>query len=262
MVGAFLSTLPAWLLFIIIVCIPTVLTYISFKFVWRLMDAPLDDMHNVVSGIIFSTVSVFYTVIVAFLIIAVWQTFRDADQAVSQEAAAIITVARDTAFLPQPQRDEIRTRLHEYTELVINDEWKIMRQETDRSTGSAQALNTLNNIWYLYSQLPPDKINATAIMSLDDLSNERVLRLMDSKDVLPDVFWFVLLLGGIITIGCCLILHMKNVRLHMTLTLLMVCLLTTSVWLIVVINNPFGGDLRVTPDALEYALHIIDTLPH
>ena len=258
MIGAFLSTLSAWVLFIMIVCVPVLLTYAGFHVVRKRMNVIPDDTHNVVAGIIFSTVSLVYTVILAFLIITVWQSFQDADQATSQEAAAIVTVARDTSSFPRAQRIAVLNHLRAYTELVINDEWSAMRRETNRSKGSAKALAVFDDLWSIYHQLPSTAINANAMRSLDTLSEERVVRLMDSKDVLPDVFWFVLFVGAVVTIGCCLILHMKNTRLHLMLTLL----LTICLWLIVIINNPFGGDLRVSTDAFEYALHVIDTLPH
>jgi len=78
---------------------------------------------------------------------------------------------------------------------------------------------------------------------------------------LPEVLWFGLLFGGVVTICFCLVLHMKNVQLHAALTALLTGLIATSLWMIVLINHPFAGDLHVSTDAFRHAIYVIDSLP-
>jgi hypothetical protein len=157
------------------------------------LKRPEDEEHNILVTGMFAAVSLIYTVLLAFLIISVWQTFSAADQAVSQEAGALVTVARDAELLPQPLRGQVLDQLHAYTMYVMNDEWNTMRQGTnEREIASPQALAASTNLWILFRQLPSSTINSEMLRSLDYLSEQRVARLMESQNSLPGIFWFVL----------------------------------------------------------------------
>ena len=86
------------------------------------MKKPEDEEHNILVSGMFAAVSLIYTVLLAFLIISVWETFHTANQSVSQEAAALVTVACNTELLPQPLRGQALTELHSYTVYVLHNE--------------------------------------------------------------------------------------------------------------------------------------------
>jgi ABC-type branched-subunit amino acid transport system permease subunit len=201
-------------------------------------------------------------VLLAFLIISVWETFHSANQAVSHEAAALITVARDTELLPPTLRGQILDQLHSYTVYVMNDEWNTMRNGTnEQQIAAPQALAASTNLWVIFRQLPPSTMNAEMLRSLNDLSEQRVARLMASQDSLPGIFWFVLVTGALMTISFSFILRVADVRLHIFMVLLLTCAITLCLWLIVLMNDPFVGTMQVSADPLKYALYVIDTLP-
>jgi hypothetical protein len=260
---ASLSNLPGWLLFVLIVCGSLVLASAGLLAVRRWMKTPEDEEHNVLVSCIFATVSLVYTVLLAFLVIAVWETFNAANQAVSQEAAAIVTVARDAELLPEPLRSQTLNQLHIYTEYVINDEWHTMHMGAKADQiASPHALAAMNTLWIMYRKDPSSTSSAELLQRLDDLSEQREVRLMSSQDGLPDVFWFVLVIGAIITISFSLILRVKDIRLHMAMILLLTGVIAICLWLIVLINNPFVGNMQVSSEPLKYALYVIDTMAH
>ncbi len=82
-----------------------------------------------------------------------------------------------------------------------------------------------------------------------------------TEEGLPGPFWVVLVIGAAITICFSLILHMENIRLHAGMTALLAGLIAMCLWLILVINHPLAGDLHISPNAFEYALHVINSLP-
>jgi hypothetical protein len=96
---------------------------------------------------------------------------------------------------------------------------------------------------------------------LDNLSTQRALRLQSNTAGLPIALWFGLVIGALVTITFCLILHMENVQLHPFVTALLTGLIATSIWMIVMINHPFSGDLHVSTAAFEHATHVIESLP-
>src|SRR5438552_1841417 len=104
MLDLFLALLPAWLLFLLLVCGSMALTWWGMLLVRSRMNAPIDEAHNMVAGLIFAAMSVVYGVLLAFLVSQVWQQFKAAEQATTQEAIALIALAHDTASFPEPTR--------------------------------------------------------------------------------------------------------------------------------------------------------------
>ena len=258
---AFIYALPSWLLFILIVGGSIGLVWIGTVMLRRRTTAPKDDRHNEVAGFIFATVGVLYAVLLAFTVIIVWEQYISAESAVSQEAAALITVARDASSFPEPARGQVYDQLDAYAHLVINEEWRTMDESTLEQEESKGALSAINNMWSIYRSLPPSQVDSHTTESLDDLSSQRAVRLQSNVASLPDVLWFGLVLGAVVAIFFCLVLHMENVKLHATMTALLTGLIATSIWMILMINHPFAGDIRVSTAVFQHAIHVIDSLP-
>ena len=261
MPGFSLSILPAWLLFLIIVCGSMALACGSLLLVRRWIKPPEDEEHNVLVNAIFASVSLIYTVLLAFLVISVWNNFQAANQAVSQEAAAVITVARNAELLPEPFRGEMLNQLHAYTASVVKAEWYTMREGASaQQLASPQSLAATKQLWFTYGKIPTSATSDEMARSLDELSNDRVMRLMSSQNGLPGFFWFVLVIGAGMTIIFSLILRVQNMRLHIAMVLLLTGMIAICLWLIVLIHDPFIGDTQVSSEPLKYALYVIDSL--
>ena len=258
---AFLDAIPAWLLFILIVGGSVGLAWAGTVLLRRRTTAPTDEKHNEVAGFIFATVGVIYAVLLAFTVIIVLEQHLAAESAVSQEAAALITVAHDTSSFPEPARGQVHDQLRAYAQFVINDEWRTIDEGTLEREESRGALAAINTMWSIYRSRPPGQVDPHTTDSLDNLSAQRAIRLQSNVAALPEVLWFGLLFGGVVAICFCLVLHMKNVQLHAALTALLTGLIATSLWMIVLINHPFAGDLHVSTDAFRHAIYVIDSLP-
>ena len=256
-----LYALPSWLLFILIVGGSVGLAWIGTVMLRRRTTAPKDDRHNEVAGFIFATVGVLYAVLLAFTVIIVWEQYLSAESAVSQEAAALITVARDASSFPEPARGQVYDQLRAYAHFVITEEWRTMDESTLEHEESTGAQASINTIWSIYHSLPPSQVDPHTTESLDTLSTTRAVRLQSNVAALPDVLWLGLVLGALVTIFFCLVLHMENVQLHAAMTALLAGLIATSIWMILMINHPFAGDIHVSTAAFEHAIHVIDSLP-
>src|SRR6476661_3477493 len=63
--------------------------------------------NNEVAGFLFAGVSVIYGVLLAFLVLVVWQTFQDAALVVEQEANTLVDIFRIGQELPTPFSTEL-----------------------------------------------------------------------------------------------------------------------------------------------------------
>ncbi len=83
-------------------------------------------LNNEVAGFKFAVVGVFYAVMLAFVVIAVWEEFRNTETAVRNEAKAAVNLHRVSFALPIEGGAEIRKHLLDYTNDVREKEWPTM----------------------------------------------------------------------------------------------------------------------------------------
>jgi len=84
------------------------------------------SLNNEVAGFKFAVIGVFYAVMLAFIVIAVWEDFRKTEEAVRDEAKAVVDLHRVTFALPVAGGAEIRKHLIAYTNDVREYEWATM----------------------------------------------------------------------------------------------------------------------------------------
>src|SRR5436305_1518864 len=173
-----LLTLPSWLLFILIVGGGIALSLAATLLLRHRIKLLVRDTPNDIIGFIFAVVGVIYAVLLAFVVVVVWQDFDAANRSVSAEAAAVITLARHSTLFPEPQRSQIHDGLHRYCELVVNNKWHFMRLGQAMSVKASPASDALNAVWAAYQQLPPSDFNAESLRALDELSKDRDLRVL------------------------------------------------------------------------------------
>src|SRR5215472_15357670 len=68
-----------------------------------------------------------FAVVLAFVILAAFQTYNGARAGAQSEAAALLDMARAAALFPPAQRDELRGDFVCYGRAVVNQEWPAMR---------------------------------------------------------------------------------------------------------------------------------------
>jgi len=73
-----LATMPLWILGTMIVVVPTMLAMAGPVIARRVIGLPRLATNNEVAGFKFATVGVLYAVLLAFVVIVVWEKFSDA----------------------------------------------------------------------------------------------------------------------------------------------------------------------------------------
>jgi Protein of unknown function (DUF4239) len=212
---------------------------------------------NAVSGVVFQLGSVLYAVLVAFVVVVVWEQFGEAEDASSDEATAIADLLRDSAALPPQYQTEAQDRLVDYTRYVIDNEFPRMR----RGEQVADQSDQLAAVWDVYLQVEPETRNQIAFFDhqigrLNDLTGDRKLRTSTADAQLPGGLWVLLLGGGAVVMAFTFLLGTKDLLVHGIAVGLTAALLGFVVFLIFALEHPFVGQLSVPPtvyvDVLNY----------
>jgi len=221
--------------------------------------------HNEAAGFIFATYGVVYAVLVAFVVIAVWESFSSAEEVVAEEASSLISLYRDTTAFPEGERQALQESLRTYLHSVMDDEWPTMQH----GQPSPKTERAMSAIWLHYREIDLVSSMEVAIVvesfkQLNDVSEKRTHRLIASRETLPAIFWPVLVIGGVLCVVFTYFFHTPNVRAHAVMSGMLAALVAASLYLIVVFDRPFSGDAGVTSissEAFHHALDVFDDEP-
>ncbi len=96
---------------------------------------------------------------------------------------------------------------------------------------------------------------AQEVTLVDDLMNDRRLRLLESREGLPPILWVILLSGIPVLVGFSYFFEMKNFRAHLMMVAMLTAVLVGILYSVKAIEYPFSGDVRVPPSAFELVLN-------
>lgn len=210
---------------------------------------------NPVSSAVFQVAGVLYAVLVAFVVVVVWEQFGDAEDASSKEASAVSDLLRDSAALPAAYRTEVQQSLLAYSRDVIDHEFPRMRHgETITEQSDA-----LNNVWQAYLKVQPESRNEIAffdhaIVRLNDLSANRKLRVSTGDASVPGELWVLLIGGGAVLMAFTYLFGTRDLLVHGLAVGLTASLLAFVMYLIFALEHPFVGALSVQPTPFVNAL--------
>ena len=96
--------------------------------VQRLVSPELREQHNDVAGFVYAGVGVVYAVLLALVVIAVWEQYQAASETVEQEANATAEIFLLGYELPEPEGAHIQELARSYAEEVVHKEYPLMEQ--------------------------------------------------------------------------------------------------------------------------------------
>jgi hypothetical protein len=249
-----LTTAPLWIsILLFIVALPCA-AMAGPLIVRRFVSLERLRANNEVAGFKFATVGVLYAVLLAFVVVVVWEKFSQAENEVASEAGAAATLYRLWNGFG-PGGPELATATTAYLEAVIDDEWPAMAAGHE-SKATTEALNAL------YARLLADRpgddfgtdLLSEALYQLDQLTQARRMRIVMVAGIVPGVVWAVLFGGAALTIGFTFFFGTENLRAQALMTGALATLIFAGLLVIVAIDRPFAGTVIVEPDALVYVL--------
>ena len=114
---------------VLVVCGASVAAVVGLALVQRLLPATIRKKHNNdVAGFIYAALGVIYAVLLALVVIAVWEEFGRARVTVESEANALAEVFWLAHQLPEPERHQLQELARSYAEEVVDEEWPLMEQ--------------------------------------------------------------------------------------------------------------------------------------
>jgi hypothetical protein len=212
--------------------------------------------HNDVAGFVFAGIGVMYGVLLAFVVIAASDSLDNGRNITYTEANELANVYWLSRGLPQPQGAAIQGLALNYAHTVIDTEWPLMGK--GESSGQAQLLlDQMRDDVLRFNprSLQQQVIYEQALTSVNALSAARRDRLVAMNETISEPVWIVLIIGGVITVGFCLLFGLQNKIVHAGMLASLAVLVTISLILIKNMQYPFAGDPHIGPEAFEIFLN-------
>ena len=136
----------------------------------------------------------------------------------------------------------------------------------ERSGSSHAVTRGLDAAYAALLTFTPNDGRGTAVLAetlrqLDGLTEARRTRLVLASGAVPGVLWFVLFGGAVLTIGFTLFFGTENLRVQTLMTGILSLLIFSVLLVVVAIDHPYAGPVRLHPEALLAVLEDFASKP-
>jgi protein-S-isoprenylcysteine O-methyltransferase Ste14 len=236
--------------------------------VQRLVPATIRKEHNEVAGFIYAALGVIYAVLLALVVIAVWEEFGRARVTVESEANALAEIFWLAHALPEPERHHLQELARSYAQEVADEEWPLMEQgrtplmEHTRATPRGWAL--IDDIRATVQGYEPrteagQELYAEGLDQVQRLADARRTRLVQAEESIPAVLWVVLVVGGVMAVGFTYLFGLEDTWAHMLMVASLAGVIALVLFTIGVLDHPFSGSARIGTGAFELVLNRFET---
>jgi hypothetical protein len=193
-------------------------------------------------------------VLLAFVVVVVWQQFNDARSAVEREANEVLDLFRTVSGFSEPARGELREHLQAYVSAVLEKEWQAMARNQD---------GVFEEVWSLFDGIAavlhrcdPElereaSLYSEALTRLNDLSDVRAVRLLTSRMRIPLALWILLYTGAVITVGSMYLFAVSSFEVHALMTGALAGAVSHVLYVITDLDDAFAGDWQVPREPFE-----------
>jgi hypothetical protein len=221
----------------------------------RVLPIELRQRHNDVAAAIFSIIGVTYAVLLAFVAMLAWQGFNRAKAASYAEATLIGDVYNLSAGLADPEKSSIRNEIFGYARHVATFEWPAQAEGrmVDQDSIYLNGLNKMALTLHPSGQADGD-LHLLLIQAIERLWDARQERLLAAQTTIPGIVWFVLIVGGALTVAFGSFLGAPSLRMKLAMSAVLAASGALVLILIIALSDPFRGDFRVSTAPFEHVL--------
>jgi Protein of unknown function (DUF4239) len=253
-----LGLLGLWLALAAVVVVSILVAVGSVWLAGRGLAGVVAREHNAALSPFLTVVGLVYGALLGFTVVVAWEQFSSAEVSVTNEASTLTTMYRQTVAMPQAEQATMRQLLRKYTNSVVGQEW------TSREGASDTARAAINEMYRTIAGPQADvqssAINQDFLSQLTVLASNRNVRILDAKPRIPWLLWFGLISGGVVLVVLIGFLRLDSVRAHVILSSAVAILLGLLLFIVFVLDHPFGSRVGITSAPFEQSLEVFDAI--
>jgi len=211
---------------------------------------------------------VIYAVLLALVVIAVWEEYGAARETVEQEANAAADIFWLDDRLPEPRGTHIQELVRSYAQEVVHREWPLMEQRRTplmtQTQGTPAGWTIIDDIRQDIQEFElrtkaQEQLYAEGLDQVDTLAGARRMRLVAAEEGVPGVLWAVLICGGMAAVGFTYLFGLENTWAHRLMVVTLAAVIGLVLFTIGALEYPFSGGARIGTGAFELILERFET---
>jgi hypothetical protein len=240
----------------------------GLEVVQRLVPTTSRQPHNDVAGFIYAALGVIYAVLLALVVIAVWEEYQAASATVEQEANSAAEIFWLAHRLPAPEGSHLQKLTRSYAREVVDKEWPLMEQGKaplmTETQGTPAGWTLIDEIRANLQDFQPhtkadEQLYAEGLDQVQTLADARRMRLVAAEEGVPGVLWAVLVFGGVAAVGFTYLFGMENTWAHRLMVVTLAAVIGLVLFTIGALEHPFSGGARIGTQAFDLILERFDT---
>ena len=210
-----------------------------------------------VAGFIVAVVGVLYSVVIGFLVGAVWTDFSAAQETSNAEAGYVSDAYNLAGLLVQPQHKDVQRLIARYA-IQVRD----VELSQAPKIGSEDSAQLLLRAVQLSATMPPppesagfgrilenNTIRTEVLDNLRHVADSRRQRLVQSQDRLPPGMLEALTLGAVMVIAFAFFFGVEGFFKQMVMTALLAGSIGLFFGLVIELSLPYSGAVEISRDA-------------
>jgi hypothetical protein len=216
----------------------------------RAVVADIEDVNDLVSNSM-GIYSVMFGILLGMLAVITYENLTEAQTTADSEATAIAALYRDVSSYPEPIGTELRTSLRDYTRYVIDEAWPLQRRGITPKGGVERVSIFQKRLMGFEPETEGQKlIHGETLRQFNEFVVFRRARLNSTTTSMPPILWQVMVGGSMI---CLMMIWLfdAHTRAMLLLSGISAFALGAVIGLIMLLDNPFLGELSVSSAPYE-----------
>jgi Protein of unknown function (DUF4239) len=241
-----------------LVAASTLISIVGLLVVRRLLHTKnLISSHDV-GGYLLSVVGTMYAVILGLIVVDAMNRFQEARETTERESNAVADIILLSNQLPPEERTRVQRLALAYIDRVLEDEWPILDYGRFAPSARHAAIDLVNAVSAFDPKTNKEQqIYAAEVDAMCEFWNSRRTRISTAAHGLPALEWFVLIVGGIITIAFTYFFKLEHLRIQIVMTAMVASMIALCLYLVLMFGYPFSGELKVDPSNFKVAHAIL-----
>ncbi len=250
----FLYSHPIWEGGLLVMAVWVGVSLLGLVIFHRFVDIHVRHKDTETVGLTYAIVAVVYAVLIAFIVVDVFDTFSKGDEIATTEANKLSNLMLDSSGLPEALGNKVRADVDAYIDIVVKTEWPSQQAGKTDSEIFEAGWTMLGNISTELAVFDPASMGqnvnkAEMLHVVDELIKARRGRILAAENHLPDVVWEILLLAGAVAVAYTYLFGAHSFGIHLAITGLIAATIGLVFVLIIALDYPFRGDLSVGDEA-------------
>jgi len=241
----------------IYLAIIVILILVGFVFLFLKRNSLMKRLalDTAIGGIIYGGLMAVYSILLAFVVVVVWQQYQTTGDRVEVEASKVFNLYRASYAFPDTVGKRVRLAVVDYATSVCHDEWPAL----ERDSVSTVTQRKYNQMWEVIYDIKPATTSeqvwyTSMVQSINQFGEARILRISDIDSSIPHIMWQMLIVGALVILLFSILFSSENNWVHLLKVIMFSTVIVFSLALVFMLDHPFRGVLKVEPTAFQKIL--------